>query len=159
MKVRDWYFVCERCNCKFFHREKTAACPRCGSSLASNEQLTPPWKSSQNRRCNVLKISEVAQRLNCSIANVYALRDAGRLVFVSTGANGKGFRVEESELERFIRESREHRGKDVPEFPTKTKPTAGSPFKHLDADRLQEAWRRQGDRSSPGRANTSPKRE
>ena len=101
----------------------------------------------------MLKVSEVAERLNCSIANVYALRDAGRLTFVATGATGKGFRVEQTELDRFIRDSREHRGKESSKFPAKTKP--GGMFKHLDGDRLQEAWRQQGGRSSRERGDTA----
>jgi excisionase family DNA binding protein len=50
----------------------------------------------------LLSLREVADRLKCSIANVYALKDSGHLVCIATGANGKGFRVSEEELERFM---------------------------------------------------------
>ena len=54
----------------------------------------------------MLRLREVAERLNCSVANVYALRDAGLLHCVATGANGKGFRVTLDELERRIAETK-----------------------------------------------------
>ncbi len=41
---RDWYFVCERCECKFFHKEQRVECPRCRQNLTSREQLEPPWR-------------------------------------------------------------------------------------------------------------------
>lgn len=89
----------------------------------------------------MFKLTEVAARLNCSLANVYALKDAGLLVCVATGANGKGLRVEEEELERFLRERRERPGRTVRESPRRNAPRA---FKHLDGDRLLAAWRRRG---------------
>lgn len=42
---RDWYFVCEgSCGCKFFYREQTVECPRCGEQLTSRERQSPPWR-------------------------------------------------------------------------------------------------------------------
>jgi predicted site-specific integrase-resolvase len=64
----------------------------------------------------VLRLREVAERLNCSVANVHALRDAGLLRCVATGADGKGLRVEDVELKRFIADRRELRGRDANQF-------------------------------------------
>lgn len=54
----------------------------------------------------LLKLSKVAERLNCSVRNVHNLKDAGLLTVICTGANGKGYRVELSELERFMVQQR-----------------------------------------------------
>ncbi len=105
----------------------------------------------------MLKIAAVAEQLNCSIANVYALHNTGRLAFFATGATGKGFRVELSELERFIAESRGHGGEDAPEFSKEIKPAG--PFKHLDGDRLLSAWRQRDARASQPNANNAPSSE
>ncbi len=75
----------------------------------------------------MLKLSEVAERLNCSLANVYALRDAGLLVCVATGANGKGFRVTQEELERFVTERRAERRMEAPTWSASSSPSP----KHL----------------------------
>lgn len=54
----------------------------------------------------MLRLSQVAERLNTSLSNVYALKDSGRLPVVSAGAGGKGFRVLEADLENFIENAR-----------------------------------------------------
>ena len=38
-----WYFVCRRCNAKWFAKEANAGCPRCYLSARSTTQLVPPW--------------------------------------------------------------------------------------------------------------------
>jgi excisionase family DNA binding protein len=48
-----------------------------------------------------MTIREVAVRLNCSIANVYALVNAGELPVVQVGCR-RGFRVEETDLADFV---------------------------------------------------------
>jgi excisionase family DNA binding protein len=68
----------------------------------------------------MLKLSDVAQRLNCSLSNVYALVESGRLDAVQIGATGKGYRVTEEELQRFIESNR--RGRTPSPWPEKTKP-------------------------------------
>ena len=40
-----WYFVCARCNAKWFHSTEVVNCPRCGALCRSHEQITPPWCS------------------------------------------------------------------------------------------------------------------
>jgi excisionase family DNA binding protein len=57
----------------------------------------------------MLRLSQVAERLNCSLANVYALKDAGHLICIATGANGKGLRVSEEEINRFLQERMTYR--------------------------------------------------
>jgi excisionase family DNA binding protein len=74
----------------------------------------------------MMKLSEVASRLNCSLSNVYSLVQGGRLSVISTGATGKGFRVTEEELLRFIEEGR--RGSRPSPPPIRSKPIT---LKHL----------------------------
>jgi excisionase family DNA binding protein len=76
----------------------------------------------------MLKLNEVAERLNCSVQNVYSLIDRGVLDAFRIGANGKGYRVSEEQLSAFLNERREHRGKDAPSFSLKCKPVR---LKHL----------------------------
>lgn len=101
----------------------------------------------------MLRLREVAERLGCSISNVYALKDAGLLAVIRTGAGGKGFVVEEAELERFIRERREHPGKSAPPASKTSNPRL---FKHLDGDRLLAAWRRRENPAARPDASNAP---
>jgi len=89
----DWYFVCTRCECKFFHGESSIDCPRCGRSLTSMEQLTPP------RRPRLLKVHEAAQRLSISISKTYHLIERGILPHHRiVGA----IRISENQLEEYL---------------------------------------------------------
>jgi excisionase family DNA binding protein len=67
----------------------------------------------------LLKLSEVSERLNCSISNVYALVDSGRLAVIRTGSYGKGYRVSEDDLLAFIDSCRKQ---ETRPWPTTTKP-------------------------------------
>jgi len=49
-----------------------------------------------------LTISIVAQRLECSVSNVYNLINSGQLVRTKVGAK-KGYRVYESDLDAYIK--------------------------------------------------------
>lgn len=107
----------------------------------------------------MLRFREVAERLNCSISNVYGLKEQGLLAVVTTGAGGKGYRVAPEELERFIREQREQRGKGAASFPKSSDPRphhAIRRFEHLDGDRLLSAWRKQGVISGPPDEGNAP---
>lgn len=42
---RRWYFVCFRCDAKWFAEEQEMPCPRCCAVARSCERLTPPWRS------------------------------------------------------------------------------------------------------------------
>lgn len=98
----------------------------------------------------MLRLREVAERLNCSVQTVHNLKDRGLLAVVKTGVS-KGYRVEEAELERFLRERREHPGKNAPPPPKKARP-----FTFLNGERLRQAWREQDARASPRRAGNAP---
>ena len=74
----------------------------------------------------MLRLAQVAQRLNTSLSNVYALKDSGKLPVVSAGAGGKGYRVTEADLAAFIEESR--KGRQPVAWPEKSKPVK---LKHL----------------------------
>lgn len=50
----------------------------------------------------MLRLKQVAERLQCSLSNVYALVQSGRLPVVTTGARGKGYRVSEDDLAKFL---------------------------------------------------------
>jgi len=79
--------------------------------------------------CDVLKTyKEAAELLRCSVTNVRLLVDRGALAVIPTGANGKGFKIEDEELRRFIDERRHFRGRDASSFSAKLKPVK---LKHL----------------------------
>ena len=40
-----FYYVCVRCEAKFFSPRQVEPCPRCGMTLNSRERLTPPWQT------------------------------------------------------------------------------------------------------------------
>jgi hypothetical protein len=43
MALASWYFVCDRCNAKWFAAKKSMRCPRCGRRESSDEQFFFPW--------------------------------------------------------------------------------------------------------------------
>ena len=43
---RRWFFVCPRCEAKWFALEQKVPCPRCSTKVCSRERLAPPWLSS-----------------------------------------------------------------------------------------------------------------
>jgi len=69
----------------------------------------------------MLKVSQVAERLGCSLGNAYALIERGKLAAVKVGAGGRGYRVTEEELARFIEEGQQAR-RPLP-WPDKCKPS------------------------------------
>lgn len=54
----------------------------------------------------MLKLRQVAQRLNCSLSNVYALVESGELAHTPIGAGGKGIRVSEDQFKTFLAQRR-----------------------------------------------------
>ena len=54
------------------------------------------------RRQRPLKTTEVAERLSCSLQNVYDIIHAGLLPAFRVGADGGGIRVAEEDLQEFI---------------------------------------------------------
>ena len=102
---------------------------------------------------SLLRVNQVARRLNLSLSTVYQLIESGRLPSHNVGMR-KGIRVAESDLLAYVEQCRSVRRQIPATVPTKN----GSPFKHLDADRLLDAWRRQGvhvDRPGAGSAPSS----
>lgn len=99
-ETREWYFVCPRCSCKFFHNKAAAACPRCEADLTSNEQLTPPW------RPKLLKVGEAAERLSLSVSKVYQLLEAGTLAHHRIGG---ALRISEEQLRQYLDQTKRDR--------------------------------------------------
>lgn len=85
----------------------------------------------------MLKVAQIAQRLNCSVSTVYALIESGRLAHYRC----PGVRVSEEQLNEYLGASvqRKYSGerKRSPE-------RISQPVKHLNAERLLQAWRSQG---------------
>ena len=50
----------------------------------------------------LLRISQVANRMNCTPRQVYYLIESGHIKALAIGMNGKGLRVFESDLKKFI---------------------------------------------------------
>ena len=86
-----------------------------------------------------LRVSEVAVRLSLSLSTVYQLIESGRLPSHCVGLR-KGIRVAESDLLAYLERCRSARRQAPAAAPKKS----GSPFRHLDGERLRSAWRRQG---------------
>lgn len=92
----------------------------------------------------LLRVNEVALRLNLSLSAVYQLVESGRLPSHCVGMR-KGIRIAESDLLAYVERCRSTRRQAPAPAPKKN----GSPFKHLDGERLRDAWRRQGVPSGP----------
>jgi excisionase family DNA binding protein len=54
----------------------------------------------------MLKVSEVAERLCCSVANAYALIESGQLPHFRIGARRCGIRVTEGQIQEFLESSK-----------------------------------------------------
>jgi excisionase family DNA binding protein len=79
---------------------------------------------------------QVAEKLNCSLSNVYALGKSGKLRIISTGAGGKGYRVSEADLEAFIENQKWGR---KPEPPA---PLCRPTVTRVDWKKQREEWKR-----------------
>lgn len=87
----------------------------------------------------MLKVSQVAKLLNLSNSKVYELVEQGHLAHHRMGG---AIRVSEEQLAQFLDETKQERGKP------KSRPRPGvRTFKHLDAESLRAAWRKQGGRA------------
>jgi len=75
---------------------------------------------------NLLRPKQVAELLSCSLSNVYALLESGRLPSVSVGAGGAGLRVMPEDVKAFIDSGRH--GRRPKEWPEKARPVK---LKHL----------------------------
>lgn len=70
----------------------------------------------------LLTVSQVAERLQCSIANVYSLIEKKELGAFKVGANGGGLRVSDVMLEAFLEARREFPGRDANPVDTRCSP-------------------------------------
>ncbi|RIK72517.1 MAG: hypothetical protein DCC68_26340 [Planctomycetota bacterium] len=82
----------------------------------------------------MLTVREVAARLNVSPGCVYRLVSHGDLPHIRIGAERGTIRVDETDLEAFVRA-----GKSQPKAMV-SPPSIEKAFVHLDADRLRAAW-------------------
>jgi excisionase family DNA binding protein len=97
----------------------------------------------------MLRVRDVALRLNISLSKAYELINQGRI----THCRFEGaIRVAEDDLEDYIARCKKGRGPRSEE--RKRSPRPGTAFKHLDGDRLLAAWRRQGVGFDPPSADT-----
>lgn len=84
----------------------------------------------------MLRVSQVANRLNCSVSTVYSLIESGLLSHYRC----PGVRVSEEQLLAYV-ESTKREAIPVTSRTARTRPTQ---VKYLNADRLAEAWKQQG---------------
>ena len=68
----------------------------------------------------MLRLRQVAERLNISVSGVHALVEKGLLPVICTGAGGKGYRVTEDDLAAFIESRR--KGREPQPWPERTRP-------------------------------------
>jgi excisionase family DNA binding protein len=87
----------------------------------------------------MLRVRDVASRLNCSLSTVYVLIENGRLPAHRVGLR-KGIRVSEEDLRAYL-----ERNRGIVEQPRPaSRVLTGTQFRHLDGERLRAAWQRQG---------------
>jgi excisionase family DNA binding protein len=92
----------------------------------------------------LLTVQQAAQRLHVSPSTVYELCGSRRIAHVRVGLARGTIRIDEAELEAFIRKATVQPAEPAAPQPRKAKKMGASGFKNLDADRLLEAWRQQG---------------
>jgi excisionase family DNA binding protein len=85
----------------------------------------------------MLKVSQVANRLNCSVSTVYTLIETGQLGHHRC----PGVRVSEEQLAAYLEGTCRENGSVQKQI------ARGRSFKQLNADRLRAAWQTQGVRA------------
>jgi excisionase family DNA binding protein len=58
-------------------------------------------------------VSEISEKLKCSLANTYSLIERGELGHIPVGANGGGLRVSEDQLQAFFEKRQRHPGENA----------------------------------------------
>lgn len=88
----------------------------------------------------MLTAKDVAKRLNISLALVYALAESGAFAGYRIGLGRGTWRFDESDVDAYLQSSK------TGQTPQPVRQRGKSPrqFKHLNGERLREAWRRQG---------------
>lgn len=100
----------------------------------------------------LLKVKDVALRLNLSAAKVYELVEQGKLPHFRLEGS---IRISDGHLAEYLESCEHGRSEKATGWSRKTSPAAGSAFKHLDGDRLQQAWQQRDGRSFPKREDTA----
>lgn len=94
-----FYFVCENCNCKFFHAVSPCDCPRCGETLVSTERIQPPW------RIKLYTVAETAEILKCSESSVYDM-----IAKKEIGSHRcRGIKVSDEQIAEYLEETKRER--------------------------------------------------
>lgn len=99
----------------------------------------------------MLRVRDVAARLNCSLSTVYQLIGIGRIPSHQIGLS-RAIRISEEDLQIYLEQSRAVRRR----VPAAAPAQSGAPFRHLDGERLRAAWRRQGVLSDRKDADSAP---
>jgi excisionase family DNA binding protein len=84
----------------------------------------------------VFRLKQVAEILGCSLSNVYALGESGKLPIIAIGAGGKGYRVSEADLKGFLDSQKKGRK------PEPSSPQCRPSVKRVDWKKLREGWKR-----------------
>jgi excisionase family DNA binding protein len=102
-----------------------------------------------------LTVKEAAGRLQVSAGTIYQLCAEKRLAHVRVGSGRGTIRISEEALEQFVRGATVlPLAETAPSPPTTNGGQVG--FKHLDAERLLAAWRRQGVLADPPDERNAP---
>lgn len=86
----------------------------------------------------MLKVQQVAERLNVSVSKVYAMVENGTLAHHKIGGS---VRVSEEMLTEYLQTTRRERG---PAIRQRTSGPRPAQVTHLNAERLSSAWKKQG---------------
>ena len=74
--------------------------------LFRQSRMSQPGRGARERRCNMMTVKQVAERLGISLAQVYALCSVGRLPCHRFGKGKGAIRVKEEDLDAFVEASR-----------------------------------------------------
>ena len=100
----------------------------------------------------LLRPNDVARTLNCSVSQVYALKDAGMIRFLKIGGM---IRFRPEDIEAFLSSCVVERTPESRKAPAKS----GGRFTHLDGERLLAAWQQRGARTAQLGERSAPTSE
>lgn len=81
-----------------------------------------------------MRVSDVAKRLDISVSLVSALLRSGRLEGRRFGMGRGVWRISEEQLEKYLASTEPK--------PIRQQPTVTGSFKHLNPEKLREAWKK-----------------
>jgi predicted DNA-binding transcriptional regulator AlpA len=70
MNPSSRYFVCDRCDAKWFAHLSQSSCPRCQQIMVSNEQLEPPWRKHSSDDSPPKRPAEALNRVRVSLKGI-----------------------------------------------------------------------------------------